>query len=127
MATYNQNTIYGSNPISIIWDVVRGDQSTLKVEFLNLDEVTNVDTSTWEFAATVYDVKNDAEDELDVIVSSGYVEIVATPDITENWGSGYGAILSELLFDLQITIDQQVWTPILGSVRVLGDVTGGSL
>jgi hypothetical protein len=36
--------------------------------------------------------------------------------------------VTELAFDLQVTIDgATVWTPVIGTITVLGDVTGGSL
>ena len=45
----------GASPANIQWTVVRGDTATLKVEFLEDDEVTKYDTGGWTFLATAYD------------------------------------------------------------------------
>lgn len=119
---------FGAKPININWDVVRGDTSELRVEFFESDEVTPIDTSGWTFASTTYDFRGDILDRLDVEVSSGYVDIIANSATTALWGSGYDSVVGELAFDLQVTIDgTRVWTPILGNIRVLGDITNGSL
>lgn len=120
--------IHGSDPAYIQWKIVRGDTAVLKVEFLNNDEVTPFDISDWEFAATTYDYKGDFLDELEVSVIDGYVEITAPAEITSLWGQGYKSVVLELPFDLQVTIDDEViWTPVLGTIKVLADVTAGSL
>lgn len=116
---------FGSNPVIIKWNVVRGDTAKLRVQFFENDEVTFFSTSSWEYAASAYDSKGDILDELDVEVGSGYIDIVASSDITENWGTGSSSVVAELAFDLQITIGDTVWTPILGTIVVLGDITGG--
>ena len=74
-----------------------------------------------------YDFKADVTDELEVEIFNGYVIITATSDITENWGLGYRKKIAELAFDLQVTIDDVVWTPVLGTISIAGDVTGGTL
>jgi len=117
----------GSDPINIRWSVVRGDTSTIRVDFLDYDETTHFNTSSWQFAATVYDFRADVLDELTVTPSNGYVLITAPSDITENWGSGYGTVSAELAFDLQITVDDEIWTPILGTIVVQADVSVGGL
>lgn len=132
---YNRDTMtscgpetFGADPAVIKWQVVRGDTSILRVEFLENDESTSYDTSTWTYLASAYDYKGDVTDELEVSSGDGYVEIVATSDISQYWGTGYGSIVAELAFDLQVTIDgDTVWTPVVGTISVLGDVTGGSL
>lgn len=119
---------FGADPSIIQWKVVRGDTSPLRVEFFEADEVTPYDTSTWEYAATTYDFKGDVLDRLNVSAGNGFVTITAPASITELWGSGYNPVVAELAFDLQVTIDDDtVWTPVLGTISVLGDVTGGSL
>jgi hypothetical protein len=35
--------------------------------------------------------------------------------------------VAELAFDLQVEVDDIVWTPVLGTIKVSADVTGGSL
>lgn len=118
--------VFGADPANITWQVVRGDTATIRVEFLEDDETTYYDTSTWTYAATTYDFKGDVLDELTVASSAGYVDITAPAEITELWGQGYRSAAAELAFDLQVTIDNDtVWTPVLGTIRVLADVTGG--
>lgn len=119
--------IFGANPANIKWQVVRGDTSSMRVEFFENDEVTPFDTSDWDFAATTYDFRGDVLDELEVSSANGYVDITAPADITSLWGSGYTSTVAELAFDLQVTIDETIWTPVIGTISVLGDVTGGSL
>jgi hypothetical protein len=116
--------IFGADPARIKWNVVRGDTASLRVEFLNNDEITYFDTSDWEYVASSYDPKGDIIDELTVTPGNGYVDIVAGPDLTQYWGTGYGSALAELNFDLQITIDNTVWTPVIGNILVIGDVSG---
>lgn len=120
--------LFGADPATINWSVVRGDTANLRVEFLEDDESTFVDISDWEFSASAYDFKADVTDELEVIVYDGYVEVLITPEISANWGTGFRNKVAELAFDLQVTIDgETVWTPVIGSISVLADVTGGSL
>jgi hypothetical protein len=119
--------IFGANPYNMKWTVVRGDTAVLRVEFLQDDEVTAYATSTWEYASYAYDFKGDVLDELETSAGSGYVEITAPAEITKFWGIGYKAVVAELAFDLQVTIDDTVWTPVIGTITVIGDVTGGSL
>ena len=119
---------FGADPAVLKWNVVRGDTAELRVEFYENDEATPFDTSTWEYAASAYDYKNAITDELEVTAGDGYVTIIAPADITSLWGEGYSRTVAELAFDLQITIDvDTVWTPVIGTISVLGDVTGGSL
>jgi hypothetical protein len=120
--------IFGADPVRVKWNVVRGDTSPLRVEFYEDDEVTYFDTTGWEYASTTYDSKGDVLDELEVVAGDGYVEILASSDLTSFWGTGYASVVSELMFDLQVTIDgETIWTPVIGTINVLGDVTGGSL
>jgi hypothetical protein len=119
--------IFGANPANIKWQVVRGDTSSLRIEFFENDELTPFDTSDWEFASTTYDFRGDVLDELEVSSGLGYVDITASAEITDFWGTGYSSTVAELAFDLQVTIDDTIWTPVIGTVTVLGDVTGGSL
>jgi hypothetical protein len=124
---------YGANPVNIQWKVVRGDTATLTVDFLDLDETTAFDTSTWSYKATAYDPLGDVLDALDVEATTGSVTISAQSCLTEKWGAGYKSIVAELPFDLVVEIPQAgpnnyIWTPVLGTIVVLGDVTpGGSL
>ena len=127
----------GASPANIQWTVVRGDTATLKVEFFEDDEVTPYDTGAWSFSATAYDPSSDVLDELVVeTYEDGVVYILADKDITENWGgTKYKPIVAELRFDLTATIPgdgvsggggdlETVWTPVVGTICVLGDVSG---
>lgn len=120
--------VFGADPVNIKWNVVRGDTSPLRVEFYQNDEVTKYDTTGWTYLASTYDFRGDVIDELEVISGDGYAEIVASSEITALWGTGYKSVVAELAFDLQVTIDgETVWTPVIGTISVLGDITGGSL
>jgi hypothetical protein len=117
--------IFGADPANIKWQIVRGDTSPLRVEFLQDDEETYFDISNWTFEATTYDPQSDALDSLEVSRGTGYVDIMAPSSITELWGTGYKSIVTELTFDLQVIIDSDtVWTPLIGTISVLGDITG---
>jgi len=119
--------IFGAEPANYQWVIVRGDTGVLKIQFLEDDEVTAYNTDGWIFTSSVYDEKGNEIVELDTVSGDGYVEITATPDVTEDWGTGFRGTVAELSFDLQVEIDDIVWTPIIGSIKVLADVTGGSL
>ena len=124
--------IFGADPANIKWQIVRGDTSPLRVEFLQDDEVTYFDISDLTFEATTYDPQSDALDSLEVSRGTGYVDILAPSSITELWGVGYKPVVTELTFDLQVTIDgpninmdgPTVWTPLIGTISVIGDITG---
>jgi hypothetical protein len=117
----------GADPANIKWSVVRGDTASLRVEFFENDETTYYDTSTWLFSSTTYDSRGDALDELEVTSYAGYVDILATPEITQLWGTGFGYTVAELPFDLEVTIGDLVWTPVIGSISVIADVTSRGL
>lgn len=115
---------FGQKPINLKWNIVRGDTAKLKVEFLQNDESTYFDVSEWTFASSAYDSKGDVVDELEVSAGTGYVEIIAPSDITETWGDGFSSVIAELAFDLEITIDDEIWTPVIGTIIVAADITG---
>jgi hypothetical protein len=116
---------YGANPTNIQWTVVRGDTAKLRIEFLESDETTAQDTSTWVYAASTFDVKSNTSSELQTVAGDGYVDIIASPELTATWGATRtSTTVAELSFDLQVTIDAEtVWTPIIGKIAVLPDVT----
>lgn len=122
---------HGADPANIQWRVVRGDTATLKIEFLYDDEITYFDTEDWDFLATAYDPLGDILDDLPVTAGDGYVEINIPSEITENWGTGYKTVVAEIPFDLQINLNDANgtrWTPVIGSICVIGDISpGGSL
>lgn len=122
---FQSSTSFGSSPVNVKWNITRGDTATLTVQFFDDDEVTLVDTSDWEYVSSAYDARGDVLDELETTESNGTVTITAPADITVNWGVGSGSVLAELAFDLEVTIDgDTIWTPIIGTIVVLGDVSG---
>jgi hypothetical protein len=125
----NSTTQYGADPINIQWKVVRGDTAVLTIDFLENDETTPLDTTGWTYKATSYDPQGNVLDNIPIEASEGSVTLTADPCITENWGKGYKNIVAELPFDVQVTIpDSMVWTPIIGTICVYGNVSpGGSL
>lgn len=116
---------FGQKPISFKWNVVRGDTAKLRIDFLENDETTVFNISTWDIVSSAYDTKGEVLDELEVTKYSGYIEVVAPSDITENWGVGWGSVIAELAFDVEITIGDEVWTPVIGTIVVAADVSGG--
>jgi len=125
---------YGASPANIQWTVVRGNDATLKVEFFEDDETTAYDTDGWTYLSTAYDPTGEVLDELTVTEDDGYAIISIPADISTNWGTQYKSVVSELQFDLQVTIpggsgeEDTIWTPVIGTICVLGNVTpGGSL
>ena len=119
---------YGADPSTIQWSVVRGDSSTLRIEFFENDEVTAYSTTGWSYISTAYNPVNDITYTLTTSGGTGYVDITAPPNMTDDWGTGYSSVVAELAFDLQVTKpDATVWTPIIGTICVLSDITGGNL
>lgn len=119
--------LFGASPANIKWNVVRGDTATINVEFYQPDETTAYDTTGWTYLATAYNAKTDTYYTLDVEELNASVKITATPSITQDWGTGIGSQVAELKFDLQVTtLDDTVWTPVIGTISVTGDVTGAS-
>jgi hypothetical protein len=117
----------GAAPANVLWNVVRGDTATLLVNFFENDEVTPIDTDNWTFAATAYDPRNSTSYPLIADEGNSSVNITATPEVTELWGSGITSTVAELSFDLEVTRDDGViWTPIVGQIKVAGDVTGAN-
>ena len=123
---------YGASPANIQWTVVRGDTATLLVEFLEDDEITPFDCSDWTFRATAYDPMGNVLDNLTVTVDDNEATITANASITEDWGTGYNQVAAELRFDLEVIIEggsganaDTVWTPVIGTICVLSDMTPG--
>ena len=123
---------FGATPANIQWTVVRGDTATLVVEFLEDDEITGFDTTDWTYKATSYDPIGDVLDDLTVEADGHIVTITAPASVTSNWGTAYKQIAAELKFDLEVIIEggsgvdaDTVWTPVLGTICVLSDITPG--
>jgi len=118
---------FGNTPAIVKWNVVRGDTARLRVDFLQNDETTIININTWNFASTTYDNFGDILDSLTVEKGSGYVNIIASPEITSFWGTGYNGTVAEIAFDLEVQIGDIIWTPVLGTIKVAADVTAGTL
>jgi hypothetical protein len=123
---------FGATPANIQWTVVRGDSSSFTVSLLENDEITGFDTEGWTFSATAYDPTSDVLDALTVVVDGHVVTVTAPAEVTENWGTKYKSVVAELSFDLQAVVPDEdstiTWTPVIGTICVLGDITpGGSL
>jgi hypothetical protein len=117
---------FGSDPARITWKIVRGDTAAITVSFLQDNETTAYTTTGWDFVAIAYNPKTDTEYELETSMASNVLTITAPSDITVEWGSTYGSVVAELLFDVQVDTGSEIWTPIVGTISVVGDV-GGSL
>ena len=123
---------FGATPANIQWTVVRGDSASFTVSLLENDEITEFDTEGWTFTATAYDPTVDVLDALTVTSVGSVVTVTAPAEITANWGTKYKSVVAELSFDLQAVVPDGsssiTWTPVIGTICVLGDVTpGGSL
>jgi hypothetical protein len=123
---------FGATPANIQWTVVRGDSASFTVSLLENDEITEFDTEGWTYSATAYDPVSDFLDELTVTAEGSTVTVTAPADVTANWGTKYKSVVAELSFDLQALVPDGnstiTWTPVIGTICVLGDVTpGGSL
>lgn len=120
--------VFGLEPVKLKWNIVRGDTSTLRIDFFEEDEATHYNISNWEITATAYDPKAETFDDLIVTVNDGWIVITAESDITSFWGSGIKSRVNELSFDVEVILDDNTtWTPVRGFISVIGDVTGGSL
>jgi hypothetical protein len=121
---------FGATPANIQWTVVRGDSASFTVSLLENDEVTEFDTEGWTYSATAYDPVADALDELIVAVNGSVLTVTAPADITANWGTKYKSVVAELSFDLQAVVPDGpsliTWTPVIGTICVLGDVSPAS-
>jgi hypothetical protein len=132
MANLCAPEIFGADPVTIQWRVIRGDTGTLRVEFYQDNEVDYYNTEGWIYRCTAYDQSGNVLDALDCEPGEGFVDITAYASVTKNWGNGYKATVAELPFDVQVIIPEEiediVWTPVVGTIYVIGDVTpGGTL
>jgi hypothetical protein len=125
MSNSCDSDVFGASPANIKWNVVRGDTATIQVDFYNSDESSAYDTTDWTYLATAYDPKTETYHTLDVEENGNGVKIIASSSVTELWGTGINAVVAQLKFDLQVTLaDLSVWTPLVGTIKVIGDVTG---
>jgi hypothetical protein len=110
---------------------VRGDTAKIRISFLQSNEVIQFNTEGWTYLATAYNPVTAQYDELTVIEGEGYVDVIALPELTDAWGTAASGVVAELAFDLEVTIpaedleEDTIWTPVIGTISVLGDVTRG--
>jgi hypothetical protein len=120
--------VLGLEPVNITWNIVRGDTANIRIDFLEEDETTYYDISQWQIISTVYDPKTTIFDEISVTKNQGWIVVTATAEETRLWGNGMKSRLNELAFDVEVILnDGSVWTPVKGSISLIGDVTGGIL
>lgn len=121
----------GANPANFQWCVVRGDTASLRVKFFEKDEKTAYTTLGWTYIATAYNPTNKETYTLDTEPGVGFVDITAPAEMTKNWGSGYNSNSADMPFDVQVRIPQEgddtIWTPVIGTIAVLADITPGGL
>jgi ribosomal protein S8E len=127
-----ETQVLGANPANIHWNVVRGDTAKIKITFFESNEVTEFDTDNWTYLATAYNPANTTYYQLSVVEGNGFIEIIATPEISNTWGTASSGIVAELSFDLEVTIpavapetEDTIWTPVIGTISVIGDITRG--
>ena len=123
----NSSDMYGAEPQKITWQVVRGDFAKLRIEFWESDEVTPTNTTGWTYASAAKDVRTGTFYTLTTTSGYGYVEISAEPTTTKLWGTGNQELSTELDFDLQVTISGEPWTPVIGKIFSIPDVTGSNI
>jgi hypothetical protein len=114
---------FGADPAFVQWKVVRGDTAKIRIEFYETDGETLYNITGWTFLSSAYDLKNGGFDALTVTAGTGYVDITAPASLTKTWGTGQTSIVTELSFDLQVTISSEIWTPVIGKISVLADVS----
>lgn len=121
-----EDTTFGADPLNARWTIVRGDTASFRVYFLEDDETTAYTTTGWTYLSYAYNFKGEILDQLTVTVGATYVDIIAPKATTQTWGTAYTKVVAELAFDLQVTkTDGTVWTPIIGTITVLGETKGG--
>ena len=123
----NSPATIGAEPTNVKWNVVRGDDISTTFEFYEDDGVTPKNTAGWTFLASAYNAKTATKYTLTVASGAGYVTVSANSAMTSGWGTGSSSIVAELIFDLQVTISGEKWTPVLGTIVVRPDITGSAL
>ncbi len=114
----------GAEPANVVWTLVRGDDAKISFQFLASDGVTPLNVSGWTYSAVAKTSSGVLESLTVTPGASSTVTIHATAVKTATWGTSKpGGVPADLSFDLQVTkADTTVWTPLIGTMRVLPDV-----
>jgi hypothetical protein len=124
----NNEQEIGAKPANITWNIVKGDSASILVSFLGKDEVTPYVTSGWEYTSKAYSSRTKTSYTLLTEVLDSSVKISALPEVTSQWGTGSNNKVDELEFDLQIILGPDlIWTPVIGTIKVIKDVPVGTL
>lgn len=112
----------GESPAKIVWNMVRGDDSSIEITLLD-DDGKPLDTTGWAYVS-----KARSDSDLYSLAVTSLVNVVtikASSSITGLWGAGATTNpAAQLPFDLQVTkSDGTKWTPVIGRIVVLPDVT----
>lgn len=112
----------GEAPAKIIWNLVRGDDSSIDITLL-ADDGLPMNTDGWTYFSkasyngTLYSLNTTSVDHV--------VTIKATANTTALWGEGKTTNpAAQLPFDLEaIRDDGTKWTPVIGRIVVVPDIT----
>jgi hypothetical protein len=128
----SETLVLGATPANIHWNVIRGDTAKLRISFFESNEVDEFDTDGWTYTATAYNPATNNYYELLIVEGNGYIDIIALPEVSNSWGTASSGIVAELSFDLEVKIpavspetEDTVWTPVIGTISVTGDITRG--
>lgn len=112
----------GEQPAKIVWNVVRGDDSSIEITLLD-DNGTALNTSGWTYSSKASN--SGILHTLTVTSAQNVVTVKAPSATTALWGAG--AVTNpaaQLPFDLQVTKgDGTKWTPVIGRIVVIPDIT----
>lgn len=112
----------GESPAKIVWNVVRGDDSSIEITLLD-DNGAALNTSGWTYTSRA---KSGASvQNLTVTSAQNVVTVKAPSSVTSLWGAGETkSPAAQLPFDLQVTKgDGSKWTPVIGRIVVIPDVS----
>lgn len=120
--------VIGSSPVNVKWNIVRGDTATLRIDFLEDDETTAYNISSWVIESSVYNPRTGARNDLEITKNNGWIVLTARADLTAQWGDGFRYRVNELNFDVEVTLsDGTVWTPVVGVISLISDISGARL
>jgi hypothetical protein len=112
----------GESPAKIVWNVVRGDDSSIEITLLD-DNGAALNTTGWTYSSKARG--GNTLHNLTVTSVQNVVTVKASASTTALWGAGaLTNPAAQLPFDLQVTkSDNTKWTPVIGRIVVTPDVT----